>query len=102
MGGFLGYSYTIHINWDNLQVSWSQCGEGTEETIRKSIRRKTVNNLKDELNRLYLFDWKATYVESGVRDGPIWSMEIQLDDRKIRKQGDNQFPEEWSAFCRLI
>ena len=102
VGGFFGDSFTIDINLDSLQVSWDRCGEGTEESIQKSIRRKTASNLKEELMRLGLLDWKVKYVEPGVLDGTHWSVEIQLDGRKVKKQGDNQFPEEWTAFCRLM
>ncbi|PFG04554.1 hypothetical protein [Bacillus sp. es.034] len=102
VGGFFGNSYMIDIQLDQFQLSWNQQNEDGETAIRKSIRRKTADNLKAELKRLDLLNWKAKYVELGVLDGTHWRVEIHQGDRKIIKQGDNRFPKEWTEFCRLM
>ncbi len=58
--------------------------------------------LQLDLGIINLLKWKSKYIEFDIFDGTQWSIEIVKDGRKLKKYGDNKFPEEWDNFCRLI
>ncbi len=101
-GGYFEGYYNVEINLTTYQVLWSRWGGGEEETIQKIIRPATAKKFIEELKLIDLLDWKAKYIEPGILDGTHWSVEIIRDGRNINKHGDNKFPDEWDAFCKLI
>lgn len=102
VGGFFGGYYNIEIDLITHQVSWIRWIGGEEETLRKTIRPATAKMFLEDLKVINLLNWKAEYIEPGVLDGTQWSVEILRDGRNLKKNGDNKFPDEWDAFCRLI
>ena len=102
VGGYFGGYYDVTIDLRNLETTWNFQEGGTEETSKKSIRASTAEAFIEELKILNLLNWKAKYIELGVCDGTQWSVQILTEGRSIKKYGDNEFPEEWDLFCRLI
>lgn len=102
VGGYFGGYYEVIINLTNLETTWTFNEGGTEKTSKKTIHVSTAQAFIEGLKMINLLNWKAKYVETGVCDGTQWSVEILTDMRTIKKYGDNQFPEEWEFFCRLI
>jgi len=102
VGGYFGGYYEVIIDLTNLETTWRFNEGGTEETSKKTIRVSTAQAFIEELKMINLLNWKPKYIETGVCDGTQWSVEILTDGRTIKKYGDNQFPEEWELFCRLI
>lgn len=102
VGGYFGGYYNVEVNLTTLKILWSQWVGEEEETIQKTIHLTTAKKIIEELKMVNLLNWKAKYIEPGVRDGTHWSVEIIKDGRNINKHGDNMFPSEWDDFCKLI
>ncbi len=102
VGGYFGGYYNVEIDLIRRKVTWSHWGSGIEEPVQKTIRSGTAKELLKELKSIDILNWKAKYIEPGVRDGTQWSLEVIRDGKKIMKYGDNKFPDEWESFCRLI
>ncbi len=102
VGGFFEGYYNVDVNLSTLQVSWSHWVGGEEETNQKKMHPKTAKKFIEELKNVNLLNWRAKYIEPGVLDGTHWSAEIIINGRNIKKHGDNKFPDEWDAFCKLI
>ncbi|QQZ09019.1 hypothetical protein [Heyndrickxia vini] len=102
VGGYFEGYYNIEVNLSPLLVSWSHWVGGGEESIQKTLYPTTAKKFIEELKIVNLLNWKAKYIEPGVLDGTLWSVEIIREGRNISKQGDNKFPDEWDAFCKLI
>lgn len=101
VGGYFEGYYNVDVNLSTLQVSWG-FWVGGEETIQKTIRPTTAKKFIEELKMVNLLNWKGKYIEPGVLDGTHWNVEIIREGRNISKHGDNKFPDEWDAFCKLI
>lgn len=102
VGGYFEGYYNAKINLSTLKVSWSHWVGGEEESFKKTLHPTTANIFIENLKLISLLDWKAKYIEPGVLDGTHWSVEVIRDGRNINKHGDNKFPVEWDAFCKLI
>ncbi len=102
VGGFFDGFYNVEIDLENLKIAWSHSINTENEPIHKSIRVDTAKKFINQLKTIGLLNWKAKYIEPRVLDGTHWSVEIINDKRTIRKYGDNQFPNEWESFCKLI
>lgn len=102
VGGYFDGYYNVEINLTTYQVLWSYWVGGDEETIQKTVLPATAKRFIEELKLINLLDWKAKYIEPGVLDGTHWSVEVIRDGRNINKHGNNKFPDEWDAFCKLI
>lgn len=102
VGGYFGGYYEVDIDFESRKLKWNHLGAGAEDYYEKTIRQNTLDKFIDELKMLDLLNWKSKYIESGICDGTQWSLEIIKSGRKIKKYGDNKFPDEWDQFCRLI
>lgn len=102
VGGCFDGSYNVVIDLENLKTSWNFYSGFIEETNHKFIRSKTAQRLIEQLKMVNLLNWKSKYIDSAVLDGTHWSVEIITDKRTIRKYGDNQYPDGWGLFCRVI
>lgn len=102
VGGHFGGCYSVTIDLIRFEIVWDHMEGDAQETYRKSIRRKTADDIVEALNHINLLKWKSKYVEEGICDGTQWSVEIKMDGRQIEKSGSNKFPTEWVLFCQLI
>lgn len=102
IGGFFEGYINVDIHLSTLQFSWSRQFGDEEEKIQQSISATAAKKFIVELKSIQLLDWKAKYIEPGICDGTQWSVEIIREGRNIDKYGDNKFPDEWAAFCKLI
>ena len=47
--------------------------------------------------KLYVHEWKKSYVDPYVLDGEQWGLEFQLTGRRVRNYGgSNAFPPYWA------
>lgn len=102
VGGFFGGYYNVEVNLTTLQVSWSFWQGGQQESFEKTIRPATAKKFLEGLKKANLLNWRAEYVEPGVLDGTQWSVEIIRDGQNKKMLGNNQYPDEWDDFCKLI
>jgi hypothetical protein len=104
VGGYSGPNYEVELDFENKQLIWNGKGnlDETEESVIKTMDVDEYNNIIEELKIINLLNWKANYIDPGVLDGTQWSVEIQTDERMIRKSGSNRYPRTWNKFCSLI
>jgi len=103
VGGYFGGYYNVDIDLINLKTTWSHWGDGDkEESVHKTIRTATAKKFIEQLKMIDLLNWKFKYIMPGVCDGTQWSVEIIRTGRNIKKYGDNNFPDEWDEFCKII
>lgn len=100
VGGFHEGYYEMTIDFTSHELVWNYSME--EEEVRKRLRSKTVERVKNELLLVNLLHWKRQYHDRRVLDGTHWEVEIYRDGKKLVKSGSNAFPNEWVAFCRVM
>ena len=74
---------------------------GIHQQLGYLRREMTEEEWKKLLNRLYtklyLHEWKKSFVNANVLDGKYWELEIKLTDGRVRNyRGSNAFPPHWS------
>lgn len=68
----------------------------------------TISNLRlffflNQLKRVKLSEWKEYYSnEMEILDGTQWNVSFVMNGRTYNCLGDNNFPREWTLFCRAI
>lgn len=100
VGGYFGGHYTVTIDFNSLVITWKH-PEGVTK-IEKSMKSGRAKDFRNQLKSTGLLNWKSKYIEPGVLDGTQWHIDICTNGRKIRKVGDNDFPDEWGEFCKFI
>jgi len=106
VGGFFGECYDVIIDFTTGSLTWKH-GEGNftagiKELCERKLDESTLDRLVAGLRRVNLLDWNAKYPNLGICDGTQWFVEITINGETVSKHGDNSFPAEWDAFCRLI
>ena len=102
VGGFFDGFYNVEIDLENLKIAWSHSINIENESDSQIHKSGYWEEVYQQLKIIGLLNWKAKYIEPRVLDGTHWSVEIINDKRTIRKYGDNQIPNEWEGFCKLI
>ncbi|UUM62399.1 hypothetical protein NQZ89_02170 [Streptococcus suis] len=92
---------SIDINVEEKLVSIQKFPETEAEII-------TISNLRlffflNQLKRVKLSEWKEYYSnEMEILDGTQWNVSFVMNGRTYHCSGDNNFPREWTLFCRAI
>ncbi|EGJ26810.1 hypothetical protein [Streptococcus porcinus] len=92
---------SIDINVEEKLVSIQKFPETEAEII-------TISNLRlffflNQLKRVKLSEWKEYYSnEMEILDGTQWHVTFVMNGRTYNCSGDNNFPREWTLFCRAI
>ncbi len=104
-GGFFdGYqSISIKAGEDEISIDVNPMRPDPGEhhmTMSQDDWFKLIDTL---YNKLYLHEWKDSFVDPYVLDGEQWELEIQLkDDGKITYSGSNDFPPYWKELKALF
>jgi hypothetical protein len=91
IGGFMGYTYDVHLQEGALQYSRSGRG-GKPQSIRVSPTTEQWLEFRRELDAIGVWDWRRTYPNPGVADGTQWLLEVTYPDRTAKSQGSNNYP----------
>lgn len=102
VGGYFGGYYEVVIDLHSRELKWKHFGCGHEEEYQKMLRSTTADRFLEELKAIDILNWKSKYVDLDILDGTQWSVEIQMQGKKISKHGSNMFPETWEAFCKIV
>ncbi|NLN86085.1 MAG: hypothetical protein GX133_00495 [Syntrophomonadaceae bacterium] len=102
VGGYFGGYYSVVIDLKELHVTWQHEPHEIESVSRKNIRQATAQKFREQLKGLDILKWKARYRNPGVCGGTQWTVDLMTDKKTIHKYGDNNYPEQWDAFCRLV
>ncbi|MCD8502748.1 MAG: hypothetical protein LRY71_15145 [Bacillaceae bacterium] len=103
VGGYFGGSYSVEVDLTTGSISWHYWDRGKVVDMEfKTTKEATVKKIIEELRVIDLLNWKREYKEPGVLDGTNWSVEIIRNGRNIKKYGENKYPDDWKAFCKLV
>ena len=92
---------SIDINVEEKLVRIQKFPETEAEII-------TISNLRlffflNHLKRVKLSEWNEYYSnEMEILDGTQWNVSFVMNGRTYNCSGDNNFPREWTLFCRAI
>ena len=92
---------SIDINVEEKLVRIQKFPETEAEII-------TISNLQlffflNHLKRVKLSEWNEYYSnEMEILDGTQWNVSFDMNGRTYNCSGDNNFPREWTLFCRAI
>ena len=92
---------SIDINVEEKLVSIQKFPETEAEIITISNHRLFF--FLNQLKRVKLSEWKEYYSnEMEILDGTQWKVSFVMNGRTYHCSGDNNFPREWTLFCRAI
>jgi hypothetical protein len=63
-----------------------------EKTFHLSPDKAAWTRFLQEINETKLYRWSKIYPNPGVYDGEQWSVDMEIDGRKIHSEGDNNYP----------
>ena len=73
-----------------------QCKERGKIVPEKSFEirptREAWTRFIQEINTTKLYRWSKNYPNPGILDGTQWSIDMEIDGRKIHSEGDNSYP----------
>lgn len=102
---FLGFSKVVVWTKDGeLHFSKEQIGNGVED-VKDEISTVSVEDFSRKIEAIDIPKWKKDYQPSGmvVFDGTSWSVKYEtVDDKPIKRGGDNAYPRNWKSFLRLL
>ena len=106
VGGFPGTLDTITIRKTakgatvRAEIPYSIEHNPSERQIPPARWRSILDRL---YNRMYLHEWKKSYIDLGILDDTQWELEIRLTgNRKRRYHGSNAFPAYWPELIRMF
>ncbi|WP_079509377.1 hypothetical protein [Mesobacillus jeotgali] len=71
-----------------------------------SLKAGTYGNVEELKNQLYslrLWDWQDDYQTEGIIvDGTSWSVTLKTKGKTYESRGLESYPEEWAEFCKAI
>ncbi|MGH4140485.1 DNA-deoxyinosine glycosylase [Clostridium sp.] len=105
VGGYGGASYQVDIDIPNRVADYKYMEFGYELTVEKKIKLLQHKLIKfiSGLEKNKVFKWKNSYEPlHPVCDGTSWSVHIVTKDKNYSFEGNNEYPKEWSKFCKDI
>ncbi|MBB6445172.1 hypothetical protein [Bacillus benzoevorans] len=62
-----------------------------------------IDDFKQELYRLKIWDWNPSYETEGiVLDGINWSIRLETKAKVYKSEGLQKFPNNWIKFCKAL
>lgn len=106
VGGYFGGTTDITItrNDKGAVVKVKKYPYGEEWPEDKQITTSKWNGIVNALySRIYLHEWKKSYVDPYVLDGTQWELDIKLTDRRERHyHGSNDYPPYWAELKKIF
>ena len=105
VGGFFQGKKTILIKKDNAGIelsAWSRLSPDPD--IRRPMENAEWKKLLDRLyGKLYLHEWKKSFVEPKILDGAQWELKLAFTgDRVESYYGSNRYPPYWEKLEELF
>jgi hypothetical protein len=92
VGGFLGSSYSLGLADGVLVCAERRAGKDVSN-LKARVAESSWIALRQELDRLNVWAWRESYVDSYVLDGTQWVARIVYGDRTLISRGSNSFPD---------
>jgi len=106
IGGFLaGYTdIRISKNESGAIVKVQKMFDLENSVEPKQISTNEWRKIVDTLfGKMYLHEWKKSYVNPYVSDGIQWSLDIQLTNKRKRSySGSNDYPPYWNDLLKIF
>lgn len=93
IGGFMGASYTVELHGDALIYSSFESGHRNGKHTKVTPTAAQWRDLRQTLDDLKIWQWRADYPSQGTVDGTQWSLEIAYADHALKTQGSNSYPD---------
>ena len=105
VGGFSQGGRKILIKKNNAGIelsAWSRLSPDPD--IRRPMENAEWKKLLDRLyGKLYLHEWKKSFVEPKILDGAQWELKLAFTgDRVERYYGSNRYPPYWEKLEELF
>jgi hypothetical protein len=71
-----------------------------EREMSISINARQVAAIRRMMRKAELLKWRRNYIEEGVMDGTQWEVAMVVGKRTYRKDGSNEFPEQFDVLQR--
>jgi len=102
IGGYMGSSYLVELRDDKLIYSEfveldKLCGEK-----EISLTEDSWINFRCSIDDLEIWSWEERYPNPGMMDGTMWSVVIEYKDNKINSRGDNNYPEYFDYYLKIV
>ena len=102
VGGFFGGQTMITIVKDDrgAEVSYGTMDDTDEYRISVDQWKHILDKLYE---KMYLHEWKKSYVDEQVLDGTQWELKLTLTDKRRRNYyGSNMYPPYWKELEKLF
>jgi hypothetical protein len=93
IGGFLGSSYSVELKGGSLIYTASGRGQTNIRHTTITPTETDWREFRQTLDELKVWQWQNDYPRGGVVDGTQWLFEIAYSDRRLKSQGDNNYPD---------
>lgn len=67
------------------------------------LTSKNIEKYFDKLFATGIMEWQEEYIDSSIKDGIQWNIEIHFKDGTTREiYGSNKYPETWKKFIKCV
>ena len=98
---YFGLSWQLDVRGDALYWVKTLDGNVVEEK-NKTLNAEEIESFIMEVEKMGALDWEAHYLHCCMLDGATWSVDLQVDSRRIQSRGTNGYPESWVQFCNAF
>ena len=114
LGSFFGPSYYLFFDGEKRAFQYGIIGRGGflsadiagQAHFRTAAMKPYEEQLRGfigDLNDCRIENWSKEYSNPDIQDGAQWSLEIQMEDGKLKTiSGWNAYPPEWGMFLRAV
>jgi hypothetical protein len=92
IGGFLGASYSVELHDGVLLYTSAERGQRNQKKEKVTPTAAEWRDLRQTLEDLKVWQWRADYPSHGVVDGTQWMLDIAYADRSLTAHGSNNYP----------
>ncbi|MEP6821037.1 MAG: hypothetical protein ABI946_01670 [Chthoniobacterales bacterium] len=89
----MGASYQVQLQSGALVYTVSGRGRSNEKSSTINPTPAQWREFRQALDGLRVWHWRESYPTNGVTDGTQWSLDIAFEDRSIKTQGSNNYPD---------
>ena len=106
IGRNFGPSYDVTIDFEEMQLVWSETwnetGRGEDTIVRRDLTEDESEGMLKSLRMINPIGWTEDDGSLRVMDGTSWSVVLCLDGQELTRGGSYEFARGWSIFCREI
>jgi hypothetical protein len=93
IGGGLDYRDSVELKNGVVTFQRKEAGRVlSEKSFHLSPDKAAWTRFIQEINTAKLYRWSKIYSNPGVDDGCQWSIDLEIDGRKIHSEGNNSYP----------